>query len=523
MFQLFLLLLLHPLAAYSAKCEAWHQTGNCDPDSHREENGDKSCTETVQTGNSGYCQCANNVRAGYVTCKHDAFTCQETCARTNILGYLEDTIWMWNDWRPVEFRSGGIFYAPEDYCRDGKSCKWSVVNGNAIEIQWSGAGLHTVTLGPDRRSMKGQRYDGDLCHAVFQRRDLEAGTKRHKERREANGADDEDEDDLYNVLGVDPDSEESTIKKAYRKLSRKYHPDKNRKNPEAAGMFEQIREAYEVVGNADKRILYDTGGIEAVRDAEKQDNSGGGGGHDPFAAFFGGGRQQQQGRQAKKGNDARVELSVSLEDMYNGNTVAASITRRIVCRACKNGGKGKNRARCAKCGRCPNEVKTVLRQMAPGFNVQQQEEVPSKHRCKDEATTLNAVVEKGMTNNDEIKFERMSEQRPGMIPGDVIMVLKQKPHARFRREGNDLHYDLVITLKESLIGFTTTVTHLDGHPVEISSHGRITKPFQVIRLKNEGMPYHNTPSQKGAMHVKIKIKFPKVLNEAQKEFIEAHF
>tara|TARA_B110000090_G_scaffold184149_1_gene211372 strand:- start:679 stop:1755 length:1077 start_codon:yes stop_codon:yes gene_type:complete len=358
---------------------------------------------------------------------------------------------------------------------------------------------------------------------VFQRRDLEAGTKRHKERREANGADDEDEDDLYNVLGVDPDSEESTIKKAYRKLSRKYHPDKNRKNPEAAGMFEQIREAYEVVGNADKRILYDTGGIEAVRDAEKQDNSGGGGGHDPFAAFFGGGRQQQQGRQAKKGNDARVELSVSLEDMYNGNTVAASITRRIVCRACKNGGKGKNRARCAKCGRCPNEVKTVLRQMAPGFNVQQQEEVPSKHRCKDEATTLNAVVEKGMTNNDEIKFERMSEQRPGMIPGDVIMVLKQKPHARFRREGNDLHYDLVITLKESLIGFTTTVTHLDGHPVEISSHGRITKPFQVIRLKNEGMPYHNTPSQKGAMHVKIKIKFPKVLNEAQKEFIEAHF
>ena len=217
MFQLLLLLLLHPLAAYSAKCEAWHQTGNCDPDSHREENGDKSCTETVQTGNSGYCQCANNVRAGYVTCKHDAFTCQETCARTNILGYLEDTIWMWNDWRPVEFRSGGIFYAPEDYCRDGKSCKWSVVNGNAIEIQWSGAGLHTVTLGPDRRSMKGQRYDGDLCHAVFQRRDLEAGTKRHKERREANGADDEDEDDLYNVLGVDPDSEESTIKKAYRK------------------------------------------------------------------------------------------------------------------------------------------------------------------------------------------------------------------------------------------------------------------------------------------------------------------
>ena len=77
---------------------------------------------------------------------------------------------------------------------------------------------------------------------------------------------------------------------------------------------------------------------------------------------------------------------------YNGNTVAASISRRVVCRGCKNGGKGKNKKRCAQCGRCPNEVKTVLRQMAPGFNVQQQEEVPSKHRCKEEKTTLNAYV-----------------------------------------------------------------------------------------------------------------------------------
>jgi DnaJ-class molecular chaperone len=511
-------------SSQAAKCIGWRQTGGCDPDSRREEDGDKSCTANIMPGSSGYCQCENGEQAGYVTCEHDPFTCQEACARTNVLGYMEDTVWLWNDWRNVEFRSGGIFFAPTDGCRDGVSCKWKVLKGDRVEIDWIGAGIHTVRLGSDRTTLQGSRYDGDPCSAVFRRRDSKKGSERHKKRREQNGANDDEEEgvELYEVLGVDPEAEESKIKKAYRKLSRKWHPDKNRNDPEkAAEMFEKIREAYEVIGNPDKRILYDTDGLEAVKEAEKEDNSGGGGGHDPFAAFFGGG-QQQQGRQAKKGNDARVELSVSLEDMYNGNTVAASISRRVVCRQCKNGGKGKNRARCSKCGRCPNEVKTVMRQMAPGFNVQQQEEVPSKHRCKDESTTLNAVVEKGMDNNAEIKFERMSEQRPGMIPGDVIMVLKQKPHKRFRREGNDLHYDLVISLKQSLIGFETTIEHLDGHQVEISSHGRITKPFQVMHIKNEGMPYHNTPSQKGTLHVKITVNFPTKLSEEQRKFVQEY-
>ena len=523
--SIFLLSVFLPTSTLANACISWRQTSNCDPDAIREEADDKSCTTTIHSGSSGYCECENNMKAGYVTCQHEQFTCEETCQRSNVLGYLEDTVWEWNNWRNVEFRSGGKFFAPEDYCRNGESCSWSVVNGDTIAIDWSGAGMHNVKLSPDRRSMKGQRYDGDKCSGTFQKRDTKASEERHKKRREENGVVD-DEDDLYNVLGIDPEATENEIKKVYRRLSRKYHPDKNMNNPDKvaiAVMFENIREAYEVIGDPDKRILYDTGGLEAVREAEKQDNSGGGGGMDPFAAFFGGGQQQQQGRKAKKGQDARVELKVSLEDMYNGNTVAASISRRIVCRGCKNGGKGKNRARCNTCGKCPNEIKTVMKQMAPGFNVQQQEEVPSKHRCKDESTTLNAVVEKGMNNNAEIKFERMSEQKPGMIPGDVIMVIKQKPHSRFRREGNDLFMDLVVTLKEALVGFDKTIQHLDGHDVEINSHGRVTKPFQVIHLKNEGMPEHSFPSQKGSMHVKIVVQFPVKLNKEQKKFVDEHF
>merc|ERR1711871_789264 len=247
------------------------------------------------------------------------------------------------------------------------------------------------------------------------------------------------------------------------------------------------------------------------------------GASDPFSMLFGGG-QQQQGRKSKKGADARVELAVSLEDMYNGGNVDASISRRVVCRGCKNGGKGKNRERCSKCGRCPNEVRTVMRQMAPGFNVQQQEEVPSKHRCREEKTELETVVERGMKHGSQIKFERMSEQRPGFIPGDVIMTLKQKPHKLFRHEGNDLHVDMTISLKEALLGFSRTIKHLDGHEVEVGvPEGKITKPWQIIRLRGEGMPVHETPDEKGTLHVKMKIRFPRQLTAEQRAFVEDHF
>ncbi len=103
-------------------------------------------------------------------------------------------------------------------------------------------------------------------------------------------------------------------------------------------------------------------GMELVKSTDKQ-NAGGGGGMDPFAAFFG--RQQNGGgdRKANKGEDYPVEISVSLDDMYNGNTVNTLITRRVVCRGCKNKPK---KGICADCGQCPNEVRTVLRQVAPG-------------------------------------------------------------------------------------------------------------------------------------------------------------
>lgn len=151
-----------------------------------------------------------------------------------------------------------------------------------------------------------------------------------------------------------------------------------------------------MLNDPDKRILYDTGGMEAVEEAAKEAAGGGRQAMDPFSMFFGGGGGGGGGKSSTKGPDFKMGLDVSLEDIYTGKTVNARIKRRVVCRGCRRADTPERRARCAQCGRCPNEVRTVHRQMGPGMIVQQQEEVPSKEKCVEEETTLDAVIERGM-------------------------------------------------------------------------------------------------------------------------------
>ena len=347
------------------------------------------------------------------------------------------------------------------------------------------------------------------------------------------------------MLGVSDDAPDAKIKRAYRKLSLKYHPDKNPGDEAAAQEFakyvagncsatarlvphalchlpapyhcthartHRVAHAYEILSDPDKRMLYDTGGEDAVRENDMAAQAPA----SPFDMLFGGGGGGKK-RNHKKGPDIRADIHVSLEDMYNGGEVSARIQRTVICRGCS---KNPHTAKCRQCGACPPEVRIVTRQMAPGFNVQMQEEVPSKEKCKPDLTTLTAVVEKGMADGHEITFERMSEQRPGMLPGDVVFTLRQHPHARFRREGDDLHMDMHISLKEALVGFSRTVPHLDGHLVTIASDS-VTKPGQVRNYKNEGMPQHDFPSHFGTLHVKFTVDFPSKLSNEQLEAIKS--
>merc|ERR1719163_848887 len=121
---------------------------------------------------------------------------------------------------------------------------------------------------------------------------------------------------------------------------------------------------------------------------------------------------------------------VTLEDLYNGKALSTTISRLVHCKGCKDRRDGE----CRECTtRCPNEVKTVLRQVAPGFNVQQQQEVASKEKCKMGEVTLDIQLEKGMKDGEKITFKGKSEQRPGLIPGDVHLVLREQRHQRFTR------------------------------------------------------------------------------------------
>jgi DnaJ-class molecular chaperone len=418
--------------------------------------------------------------------------------------WLKGTTWEWNKWRNVQFKADGNFVAPTRECQ-GNQCKWCTQK-NKIYVHWGQAGLHVLkakrSVPEEGNYLYGKRRrDGDKVKATFVAKEEV-----------------EEELDPYEILGLDFDATDRQVKKAFRRMSIKYHPDKD-PSEEAAKQFELARKANDVLSDPDKRILYDTGGMEAViqHEQSEQQRESGQGQMNPFAAFFGG--QQQEQRQANKGPDSKMQLTVELKDLYNGHAVEASLTRRIVCRGCR---KRPDRESCQRCSRCPPEQKVQMVQMGPGMMVQQQVQVPSKEKCRQEQTKLDVVVEKGMKEGDVVTFERMAEQTPGQIPGDVIFVLKERRDRVFEREGDNLKMTLNVSLKEALLGFAKTVTHMDGHTFVVEKRG-VTVPNEVIQIKEEGMPVHNFPSQRGMLYVTVNVEFPREMTAAQTEAIEAIF
>lgn len=401
--------------------------------------------------------------------------------------WLKGTEWNWNHWRAVKFNKDGGFDAPTKECQLGH-CKWSA-SKNKVFVLWGQVGIHELEIDGEIPSeqdphllegmtMTGFRHrDHDECTATFVRVfDYEAA---------------ELETDLYEVLGLKDDANEAEIKKVYRKLSIRYHPDKN-PDAESQKKFNEIRNAYEVLNDPDKKILYDTGGMEAVKSHEKG--------------------------QVETGEDVHMELEVSLEDLYTGASQEAQIQRRVVCRACS---KMPDLPHCKGCGRCPNEVKMVTQQMM-GMLIQQQQEVPSNEKCKQETTKIEVQIERGMRDGEQVPFLRMGEQRPGMLPGAIIFILKTQKDSKFVRKGNDLHLDMVVTLREALLGWTQTIRHMDGHIVELDTSS-ITKPFQVIKVVGEGMPLRDDPATFGDLYVKVKVEFPKKLTSDQRMSVESIF
>lgn len=320
-----------------------------------------------------------------------------------------------------------------------------------------------------------------------------------------------EEKDLYAILGIERDASTSAIRKAYRKLSRQYHPDKNPGDEEAAQKFQAISEANEILSDEEKKFLYDRGGMAAVVEADQPQ------GHDPFAAFFG---RSAAPTGAPRTDPMNYEVPIDLATLYSGDSMQTSINVLRHCEGCTKGTPERNSDRCKACrARCPNEIKMVQRQVGPGFLVNQQQEVASNEKCKKETRTLDLLIEKGARSGEELTFKGQGNQHPDKLPGDVFIKIKEQAHDFFTRSGDDLLVTWKISLKEALIGGEWSFPALDGHEIKFNTDG-VTNPGSTWRIQGEGMPVHNFPSESGDLLITFEVEFPRgPLSDTQAQLV----
>ncbi|GKV40469.1 hypothetical protein SLEP1_g48114 [Rubroshorea leprosula] len=322
----------------------------------------------------------------------------------------------------------------------------------------------------------------------------------------------------YDILQVPRGASDEQIKRAYRKLALKYHPDKNQGNEEANKKFAEISNAYEVLSDSEKRNIYDRYGEEGLKQHAASGGRGGGMGvniQDIFSSFFGGGTMEEEEKIAR-GDDVIVELDATLEDLYMGGSLKVRKYLLLIWREKNVLKPAPGKRHC----NCRNEV--YHRQIAPGMYQQMTEQVCEQ--CQNvkyerEGYELTVDIEKGMQDGQEVVFYEDGEPIIDGEPGDLKFRIRTAPHDHFRREGDDLHATVNISLVEALVGFEKTIEHLDEHLVDIGSK-RITKPKEVRKFKGEGMPLHFS-NKKGDLYITFEVQFPKSLTEDQKAKIKA--
>lgn len=335
--------------------------------------------------------------------------------------------------------------------------------------------------------------------------------------------------DFYAILGVDRNASPADIKKAYRKLSMKWHPDRN-KSPEAEDKFKDINAANEVLSDPEKRQLYDQMGEEGLQrgpgpsqeDIERimREQFGG------IPGFgFGGPKKRTRGK------DIEYPLKVTLKDLYNGITKKLKIEHRTKCKKCKGHGteNGQSAPVCTKCkGRG-----TMFHMKQIGPNMMQKIQRPCDmchgvglcmngvNKCKtcSGGRTVpvvdyhSIVVEPGDEWGSTKIVHDAGDEGGDLPPGHLIVVLqpKEDEHSSlFKRRGDDLIYEHNLTLREALTGFKHILIHLDGRKLLIENYD-IVAPETFKLIHNEGMPNANNSTQKGDLIIYFNVLFPKTL------------
>jgi molecular chaperone DnaJ len=340
--------------------------------------------------------------------------------------------------------------------------------------------------------------------------------------------------DYYEILGIDRNASSQDIKKAYRKLAVKYHPDKNPNDPKAEESFKEAAEAYSVLSDEEKKSIYDRYGHEGLRGGpqmnaeifrEFTDIFGGGSiFEDLFSDFFGGRRNR-----VARGADLRYDLEISFEEAVHGTEARILVPRPVTCERCGGSGAapGTQKKSCPTCGghgqvRLQQGFLVVARPCGhcrgsgqvipePCTACKGQGQVPKERQ-------LTLPIPAGVDTGSRMRLS--GEGEPGLRggpPGDLYVVLTVKPHKTFRREGEDIYLELPVTFPQAALGAELEVPTIDG--VEHVSIPEGTQSGTVVKLRGKGVP-RLQGGGRGDQLVVIQVVTPQKISKEQRALLE---
>lgn len=357
--------------------------------------------------------------------------------------------------------------------------------------------------------------------------------------------------DYYEVLGVEKNASDEELKKAYKKVALKYHPDRNPGDKDAEEKFKEAAEAYKVLSDPQKRQAYDRFGHEGLNGAggfgggfgggmNMEDifsafgDIFGGGGFGGFGGFGGGG--QQGGKRTYKGADLRVRLTLTLEEIAMGVTKKIKVKKHVECPDCHGSGAadGSTPETCSHCN--GSGVVVTSRQSMFGM-MQVQQECPIchgvgtiiKNRCKKCAG--NGVVQKeeivefnipaGVADGMVVSIPNKGNAAPhNGVPGDIKVVIAEASNDTFIRDDQDLIYNLLLSVSQATLGDTVEIPLISGSKARVKIEPG-TQPGKVLRLRGKGLPaVHGYGYGNGDLVVKISVYIPEKINDYERRIIE---
>ena len=339
--------------------------------------------------------------------------------------------------------------------------------------------------------------------------------------------------DYYEILGISKGAGADEIKKAYRKMAIKYHPDKNPDNKEAEAKFKEAAEAYEVLSNADKKARYDQFGHQAFEGgggfngggmnmddifSQFGDIFGGAFGGGGFSGFSGGGQRRV------KGSNLRIRVKLTLEEIANGVEKKIKVRRKVQA-------KGTTYKTCTTChgsGQITRITNTILGRMqtattcnachGAGQIIDKKPADADEQGLKIAEETVSIKIPAGVVDGMQLKVAGKGNEAPGNgISGDLLVAIEEEAHESLQREGDNLHYDLYVSLPDAILGTSKEIDTVTGK-VRIKIEQGV-QSGKILRLRGKGIPSINGYGR-GDLLVHVNVWTPKTLSKQQREFFE---